>query len=80
MPSDKETIQCLYDLLRAVVFKFGRDVSLTRSEFVESLGGNFTIKHVPQDDVTFLRVWSVHERSDDRVSSDRRKKRRQLAP
>lgn len=65
MPNDKETIQTLYDLLRAVVFKFGCEVSVSKDEFLKSLGGNFTIQHVPQDGITLLRVWSVHERLHD---------------
>lgn len=65
MPNDKETIENLYNLLRAVVFKFGRDVQVSKAEFMESLGGSFSIQHVPQDEMTYLRVWSLHERPND---------------
>jgi hypothetical protein len=58
MPSDKETIENLYNLLRAVVFKFGRDVTVTKDEFMQSLGGSLSIQ--PRDDVTYLRIWSLH--------------------
>lgn len=52
-----ETIQNLYNLLRAVVFKYGRDVELTKEEFLESLGTPLSISHF--ENVTYLRIWNV---------------------
>lgn len=54
---EQETVESLYNLLRAVVFKFGRDVTLTKEEFMQSLATPLSIQHVPQDEVTYLRVW-----------------------
>ena len=57
--SDKETAENLYNLLRAVVYKFGRDVTVTKEEFTQSLGGSLTIQ--PTDGAVFLRIWSLRE-------------------
>lgn len=65
MPSDKDTIENLHNLLRALVFKFGRDVVVTKDEFMQSLQGSLSIQQVPQDEIIYLRIWILRERSND---------------
>lgn len=62
MSEEQQTIQSLYDLLRAVVFKAGGELVLTKDEFMASLGVPLTISHT-KDGLTYLRIWgyNVHE-------------------
>lgn len=66
MATDKETIESLYNLLQAVVTKMDGSIELTKDEFLRSLDRNFTIQHETGN--TYLRVWNISERSDNRIS------------
>ena len=61
MSDDEQKLQNLYDLLRALVFKLGGNVTLTKAEIMLSMGVSMTIQHVPQKEVSLLRIWCRHE-------------------
>jgi hypothetical protein len=53
--TDKELLKQQYDIIRALTVKLGRDVTLTKEEFMESYGEHLTIQHYAGEMI--FRVW-----------------------
>jgi hypothetical protein len=54
--TEQETIASQYDLIRALVARFGPDIWLTKEEFLASCGGHLTIQIYEEH--VILRVWN----------------------
>jgi hypothetical protein len=53
--TDKELLKQQYDIIRALTVKLGRDVTLTKEEFMESYGEHLTMQH--HEGAMIFRVW-----------------------